>query len=1213
MKARTRRSPLFLPLLAAVLLGAFWAGAACRSLVPARASSARAGRDVPILDQAKYKQSQQLVTKGNEAFVRGQYAQAQRLALQSLAAHESFGGYYLNGSSLFRLGRNQESLDAFYKAENIRPADEQLLLTIAVVELSRGDVQRALDRYVRLHEGHPKDPTYAFKVGTTHKLLGQYEKAYEFLKLADQADFAHLAQVCVQLGDTALELKKYEESEAYFKRAHKLDPSLKAAGAGTKATAVARILDQGNSAFKAGRFDEALGHFNRAKTDAPRSAGPYLLAGTTLLAMKKYAEAAAELEKAINLNAGNARGYSLLGSAYHQAGRYRDAQRALRLGLKVAPESHELYNKLGLVLKDNGQLRGGIDSFAQAVRLKADYVPARVNLAFALLDDKRFAEADQQFQEAVRLKPDDKALAEGRALVRVFSLVDTGDRLFQQGALDRAGKAYREALELRKAAVVYNALGNLELARKKNSAAIGHFQEARRVEPKNVAALQGLLRAYSGRKDAKKRAAILSELRKLSGNDVEVGVSLGRLREDENKFAEAESIYRALLKQNPESDLVKRRLGYVYYRMGLADNDAQQFGRALERLNLAGQYNADIPQLPDSIRTVQENLKFKDQLPLLKKAEALFDARNYAQALPMYERVYSKLRRALVLVRIANCHIALGRESRGLRLLEEGQRGPDVDVAISEAIYTYLLKKGRTEEAARGFAQIVRSRPDAYFSHYKLGIIDLLAGRQDEALENFNRAVNFQPEFTAAYIGRGVVHYRKGDAAEARREFELALKREPKSPLAAFNLGVMSFNDNLAEKAEQAFKEIAAATPEFTDARYHLSYIYFARGDLDRALSELQACIQVEPQPRYRFALAQVYEKRYAGARTPANAVALRATYQALISDFPGSAYAAESRDKLRRLNPDTRVLHAYPEKSAREPVLTNGVLVRVVGNDVVGFDATAKSRLWSREFPEGVSDLHAAGALFVASGKRLTLLNHRSGGVLAEYELSSSVTRALGDYGQPAVVVRDGAGGTPSLVTWPSGGATARHQGRAGSQYFYEAGRFYHLGAGAAGTMHLERLKVDLSVDGAPIALGKAKGRAELLVVEAREYVFFPGRALFVVEEKEVRPIRVARHERRLLLTGGNVPPPLLVGRSGARALKPNGDTAATFRFQVPVADPGSAIAPAADRLLYHGTDGKLHLVELRAGQVRAIWDQELGALEPGAGTRGRAFSIYY
>lgn len=1208
LSVRTYRLPgaIVLALAAALAVGLV---AGCSTAGPVKQSRATMPKDVPIQDQARYNKARALVNQGNQAFVKAQYARALELADQSLAAHDNFGAHFLKGSALFRLGRNLESLDSFYKAENIRSLDEQLLLTIAVVQLARGDVGRAQERYLRLQENYPKEPVYAYKVGTTYKLMGQYEKAYEALKKADVAGFEHLAQLYVQLGDTTLELKRYKESEEYFAKAHKLDPKLKAAGAGTRATSVARILDQGNEAFKAGKYPEALAHFNRAKEKSPRSAGPYLLAGTVQLALNKPDLAIEDLKKGVNLNPGNPRGYSLLGSAFHQAGRYLDAQTTLQTGLKVAPESAELYNKLGLVQKDNDQLRSAIDSFQHAVRLKADFAPARVNLAFALLDDKRFSEAQVQFEEAAKINPNDESLKEGRALVQVYSLVEEGDRFFRQGAIDRAVASYKKALDIREAAVVYNALGAAELSRKNRKAAIDYYEQSRKKDPKNVAAIQGLLRAHSDRASAGKRRALLAELRRLTGNDINVGISLGLVEEEQGRLKKAEGIYQALLKKNPGNDLLKRRLGYVYYRLGLRDNKAQKFEPALAHLKKAGEFNADIPQLPASLRVVEENIRFKDQLPTLRRAEQLYDRQQYAGALPLYEKVYEKLQRPLILVKIANCHIALGRESKGLRILEEARRVPSQNIAISEAIYTYMLKKGRTEEAQRGFALIVRSHPGAYYSHYKLGIIDLLSGQLDSALEHFGRAVTYRPDFVAAYVARGVVHYRRGDADKARAQFELAVTREPKSPLAAFNLGVMSYNDNLTDKAEEAFRSLALAQPEFTDARYHLSYIHYSRGDLDKALEELRAIIAIDAQPRYRFAVAQVLEKRYETARTPANAAALRAAYEELISKHPGSSYASESRKKMHRLNPDERVLHAYPQSAKAFPLLTNGVLVQRDRNSVAAFDSQSKARLWVREYDGAVQAVFAAGAVFALADGRLELLNHRAGIVLKSFEAPPGAVQILGDYSTPALVSKD----KKQVRLTVFGGSKPRETTAvAGSEFHFAGGNFYLLRPAGKGR-ELLRLGTDLQTTGSPIAIAGKRARLTLLRVGERLYAFLAGRALWVIKDDEASKSAVARDERRLLHAGGADGPILVVGSSTARALKPDGDTAARFRLPVAVRDGASVVATAGNRIAYVGVDGKLHHVLLTEGDAKSIWVQDLGDLPKASGVAGRTFSVYH
>ena len=125
-------------------------------------------------------------------------------------------------------------------------SDLLLLLTIGTVYTATGDLDAAQKRYLRLHETYPDDPTYAYKVGTTYKNLRDYNQAYTYLKKAEQEDFKHLDQVYKQLGDVALELKRYEESEEYFRKAKAVNPKLSDASKGGQASQVAKKLEEVN-------------------------------------------------------------------------------------------------------------------------------------------------------------------------------------------------------------------------------------------------------------------------------------------------------------------------------------------------------------------------------------------------------------------------------------------------------------------------------------------------------------------------------------------------------------------------------------------------------------------------------------------------------------------------------------------------------------------------------------------------------------------------------------------------------------------------------------------------------------------------------------------------------------------------------------------------------------------------------------------------------
>ena len=1081
-----------------------------------------------------------------------------------------------------------------------------------MVHTSRGEVEEAQKRYLKLHEAYPEDPIYAYKVGTTYKLLKQYQPAYDHLKKADVENFKFRDQVYLQLGDVCLELKEFKEAEEYFKKAGELNPRLKAASSGKDDTRVATLMAKGNQAFKEKKYDEALKLYSEAKAKSPNSAGPYLLAGSTLIVMERYDDARKELNKAIDLNPKNPRGYSLLGSSYYKQKRYREALKVFDSGLKIAPESYEMHNKVGLVYRDQEEYRRAIESFDRAVKIRKEYVPARINLAFAYLDDKRYPEADREFKEAARLAPTNTDLQKGQSLVKIYTALDRGDRFLQDGRSKQANREYRKILKMKGGeAIGYEAMGRAEFAARRYNPSIRYFNRSLKKDPNNIAAIQGLLRVYGVKKDRRRQRTLLARLRKLTRNDLTAAVALGRLKEDQGQLKEAERIYLDLLKTKKDNDILKRRLGYVYYKRGLESNRRERYKEARNWFAKAEKFNPDIPQLPETKQIVEENIKFGFLLPTIKRAEAYYSRTEYARALPLYEKAYGKLKRPLLLVKIAFCHIQMGNEQKGLDLLKNARQAPRADISISEALYTYFMKKGEMDVAEKGFKGIISEHPGANYSLYKLGIIEITRENYDEAIEYLNRSLIYDPEFSVAYIARGVAFYKSGDSEQAGKEFQVAKNRNGHSALASFNQGVILYNDNLLDKAEGIFQSIVKKHPSYVDAYYQLSYIYFSRGDTRRAESYLGRAMKVDPNnPRYQYALSQVYEKNFQKSRNPVVAAKLKTIYQKIIKDAPSSRYAQESRKKLRTLAPGERVVHPYPltKKARQTPIFYNGAVYTREDRLLTCVEATEKKIAWKQKYSEKTRGLLVSQYVYVLAGDRVFIYDTVSGAPQGDFKVESGGIELVGAYDRIGVVYKKGR--ETNLSVYDQNGQKLGENRSSGQVKFLYAGSFYRDNLnGSSHTLHfLGENGARLSQTPAlPIKGVTSRSFPRLLRRADNLYLFFPGRGLALVSAAgdltRVKKLASTQTALYILDEDEDDYKLLLPGRGGIDVLDEDTDKSKAIRLPVALLSPASVFIVNMEKIAYIGVDRHIHMITMEG---KELWKKALSRNQG-------AFSLYY
>lgn len=1084
--------------------------ASCNVFGPSRKKSNANYKKIEVADPVKYKAAKAKLNLANRHFARKNFPAAMKYTDESLGIYETWEGYYLKGAVLFQTGKTKKSINYFQKARNINPNDEQLLMTTATAYTSDGDLQEALSIYKQLQKINPGEPVYAFKTGTTWKNLQNYPEAYKELKKADTKKFRHLDQTYLHLGDVCIELKKYDESKEYFAKARKLNPKLRDAKSGSQSSDLARILDDGNAAFQQKNYTKARQEYNRARKLAPRSPAPLLLLGSLDLSLKHYKEATTSLTQAVKLDAKNPRGYSLLGSAHHNSGDFRQALNVYDQGLGIAPENFEMHNKKGLVYRSRLEYPAAISSFYKALQINPKYLQARYNLALTLLDNKRYSDARREFKLASSQDPKNKDYIQAIKLVDMYEFLDRGDRYFQTRKFDKAAIEYNKAKKvINDKPIVYNSLGRLLFTGRKYNGAEKNFNKSLELDKNNIAAMQGLLRIYSRKKNNKKSAAIIARIKNLTKNDITAAVTIGRIKEDDGKLKEAEKYYLDLLKQNPDEQIIKRRLGYVYYKQGQAMNKKGQFKNASTLFLKAKDYNDQIPQLPEALKVVEENIKFARLLPKLKRAENLFDQARYKEALPLLDEVYQKLKRPMILVKISNCHIALGNEEKGIQLLKDANSSGSVDLPIVEAIYTHLLNKGKIDEAKKGFNEIVAIHKQAHFSWYKLGVIELMQKKYGSANEKFSLAILHKPDFSVAYIARGVVYYEQEKKGKAQEEFKKAIKYTTSRNLGNYNIGIVHFNDGLMDKAEEVFKSLIKNNPQMVDSRYQLSYIYFEKDKLDEAKTQLQDALKIKKEPRLYHGLSRIYEKAWLAQKSPENIANLKGSYQEIISRYPDSKYAEESRAKLLRIVPDGQVLQPYSKLQDYpfQANIFNGDLLYFSGNNLVSVRSSTKKKNWEITFNVKPQKMITDLFVHVFLKNEFWIINSTNGNVLKKIKVPPGSYQMTGGYNKIGIVSN---AKNPVLTVYDQfGNQTAVSTPLAKSRYFYHNGRFYQLLPTAkqlAVTLLSEGLKPEKNKQ---LKFNRYNARPKIKTVKDKIYIYVPGSSLITLDsmlEKQVR-----------------------------------------------------------------------------------------------------------
>jgi tetratricopeptide (TPR) repeat protein len=249
-------------------------------------------------------------------------------------------------------------------------------------------------------------------------------------------------------------------------------------------------------------------------------------------------------------------------------------------------------------------------------------------------------------------------------------------------------------------------------------------------------------------------------------------LSRGMALHQEGRLAEAEKLYREVLRQSP------KRFDALYL-LGIAELAAGKPRRAVDLID----------------RSIRQNPGFPPAW--CNKGLALALLTRHAEALTGFDKALS------------------------------------LDPAFAEAWYNRgisLHALARPQDAVASFDKALAIRPndaDAH-NHRALSLISL--GRHAEALASLDKALSLHPDFAAAHTNRGNAFIGLKRPADALASFDRALAIDPALAEAWCNRGDALHDLNRPDDAEASFREALVRKPDLAEAHFGLSLTLLALG-----------------------------------------------------------------------------------------------------------------------------------------------------------------------------------------------------------------------------------------------------------------------------------------------------------------------------------------------------------------------------------------------
>ncbi len=533
------------------------------------------------------------------------------------------------------------------------------------------------------------------------------------------------------------------------------------------------------------------------------------------LATGRPAEALADAEALLALDASALHGFQLRALALTALGRLDEAEAAHRRALEVTGDHPALgpVACLGLAAfqaRQRGHVERARETFAGCLAAHpTDLRVLRATAEFSPDAERALA----PWREAVAREPGNLALQAGLA-----------EQLDARGRTDEAATRMRQAAEASDQPAAWLLLANHRLRH-------GHQAEA----------LDALARAqvHAVGEDADKLRVLVSEIRIADGDLEAAEAAL-----EEIQLPERRDQLKGLLaaaRGNPAEALAafERALeratldASLHFAAGRAARDAGDWERAARHLAAAVQLDAGTTGAA------------------LLLAELQLETGAYAAATALAARQAAlggvEAPRALLLQ--ARAELATGNAEGARNLVAQAERSGAAPAALAVERARLARREGGAPAAAGVLlASGLEWTDPASEDALRFLADDLLQlGRAEEAQQLIDETVAARPERGALREIQGRVRFNRGEVAAARQAFEGALARDRRDANALRGLAEIAVAEGRRDEAVALLERAAIARPSDGTASYRAAQILLAQGRVDAAEAQLRAALKRSP------------------------------------------------------------------------------------------------------------------------------------------------------------------------------------------------------------------------------------------------------------------------------------------------------------------------------------------------------------------------------
>ncbi|MCE9552030.1 MAG: tetratricopeptide repeat protein [Planctomycetes bacterium] len=624
-------------------------------------------------------------------------------------------------------------------------------------------------------------------------------------------------------------------------------------------------LARGNIHFSLKRYEEAEAAYNQAIQIDPEYANAHVGLGNAYYFLERFQRAAAAFEEAASLDPDDAEAYRGLADSLIELRQYEKAATAFKQAIRLDPENALAHRRLGCALVSLKRYEDAATEYKEAIRLDPGDVESYSSLGYAYHNLKRYEEEVAAYRVAIRLKPEDgnayfglrdayrslKRYEEEAAVCKQIICLSPGNgvshsnlgyALVSLKRYEEAETEYKEAIRLKpEYALAHRGLGYALLSLKRYEEAAKAFKEAIRLQPDYALAHRGLGECYGWLQCYDESIAAFEQTIRLKPEDADTHRGLGYAYGWLNRYDDAIAAFEEAIRLNPDYAIAHRGLGEAYGCLDRYEEAAAAYKQAIH-LN---------PADAEAHRGLDAANKGLAELELRSQARDVRDPMApVVKPIPPKKKWYMQAEDGQTFGPVDRQQLdtwfAERRITAGCYLWQDG----DKQMRYAADVYPQLAAV-----ATQAMPEIVTTPKsvasnvtiDNPKSHGDRGRAYLDMERYEEAAAAFKQAIRLDPDNAEWHIGLGRACLLRDQFLEAVAAFEKAIQHEHSNVDAHLGLGHSYSSIGKCEEAAAAFQMVLRYDPTNANARSALE----SNAKVRRILNEMN--LQTVPEELLRL------------------------------------------------------------------------------------------------------------------------------------------------------------------------------------------------------------------------------------------------------------------------------------------------------------------------------------------------------------------------